>query len=69
MRSSKEETFSFIETDLLAAIESLPEKSLYPNTELGRATKGAAKTLLAKVYMYQSKWQEAFTLTNEVIFS
>ena len=68
-RVTKEEIYAFIETDLSEAIAALPEKSQYPASELGRATKGAAKTLLAKVSMYQNKWQEVMTLTNEVITS
>ena len=68
-RATKEATYAFIETDLTEAIASLPEKSEYPVSELGRATKGAAKALLAKVSMYQNKWQEVMTLTNEIIAS
>ena len=68
-RSTIDETFLFIEDDLIQAIESLPNKSQYPNIELGRATKGAAKTLLAKVSMYQEKWENVLALTNEVIES
>lgn len=68
-KATKEDTYSFIEQDLLDAIAALPEKSEYPASELGRATKGAAKTLLAKVSMYQNKWAEVMTLTNEVIAS
>ena len=56
-RKSKEEVYAFIEADLLAAIGALPEKSAYAISDLGRATKGAAHALLAKVYLYQSKWQ------------
>lgn len=68
-KASKEDTYAFIEQDLKDAILVLPEKSAYPNSELGRATKGAAKALLAKVSMYQNKWQEAKTLTDEIISS
>ncbi|WP_378177290.1 RagB/SusD family nutrient uptake outer membrane protein [Aquimarina sp. SS2-1] len=68
-RASREETFAFIEEDLLNAIELLPEKSQYNISELGRATKGAAKALLAKVSMYQNKWETVLTLTNEIISS
>ncbi|MFH4964853.1 RagB/SusD family nutrient uptake outer membrane protein [Gaetbulibacter sp. M235] len=68
-RATKEETYAFIETDLTEAIASLPEKSGYPISELGRATKGAAKALLAKVSMYQNKWPAVLTLTNEIIAS
>ena len=68
-RATKEETYEFIENDLIYAIGVLPEKSAYPEMELGRATKGAAKTLLAKVSMYQNKWNTVFNLTSEIISS
>ena len=68
-RKTKEETYAFIETDLNEAISLLPEKSEYPISELGRATKGAAKALLAKVSMYQGKWQLVKDLTDEIIIS
>ena len=68
-RSTKEETFLFIENDLIEAISVLPEKSTYPDIQLGRATKGAAKALLAKVSMYQNKWDKVLNLTNEIILS
>ncbi|TDD77342.1 RagB/SusD family nutrient uptake outer membrane protein [Flavobacterium caseinilyticum] len=57
IRKSKEDVYKFIETDLLAAIGALPEKSGYASSDLGRATKGAAHALLAKVYLYQRNWQ------------
>lgn len=56
--SPKAEIWAQIEKDLLDAAEALP--SVYAsNSELGRATKGAAKTLLAKAYMQQHKYNEA----------
>jgi hypothetical protein len=68
-RATIAETYLFIETDLQEAITLLPEKSEYPLAELGRATKGAARTLLAKVSMYQGKWQEVKDQTDLVIAS
>ena len=35
-RTSKELVYDFIETDLLAAIEALPEKDEYASADLGR---------------------------------
>ena len=64
-RVSKEEIYAFIISDLNEAIESLPVS--YSSVDLGRATKGAALTLLAKVNMYQGNWQEVLSLTNEVM--
>jgi hypothetical protein len=47
-RKSKAETYAQIEADLLDAIEKLPTKSQYAQSDLGRASKGAAQALLAK---------------------
>lgn len=56
--SSIAEVWRQIETDLTEAAESLPVT--YPDpTDLGRATRGAAYTLLAKAYMQQGKYAEA----------
>tara|TARA_R100000935_G_C2818514_1_gene158521 strand:+ start:17 stop:994 length:978 start_codon:yes stop_codon:yes gene_type:complete len=64
-RVSKEEIYAFITSDLNEAIASLPVS--YNSIDLGRATTGAALTLLAKVNMYQGNWQEVLSLTNEVM--
>ncbi|WP_437918627.1 RagB/SusD family nutrient uptake outer membrane protein [Sphingobacterium sp. LRF_L2] len=68
-RKPTTEVYAFIEEDLLFAIEHLPLKSAYASKDLGRATKGAAQGLLAKVYLYQSKWQEAATMAQNVLNS
>ncbi|PKV48613.1 SusD-like starch-binding protein associating with outer membrane [Aquimarina sp. MAR_2010_214] len=68
-RATKEEIYAFIETDLQEAILALPKKSEYDSADLGRATNGAAKALLAKVSMYQNKWIKVYELTNEIIGS
>jgi len=52
--------------DLRYAIANLPLRSA---TDVGRATKGAAETLLAKVDMYLKNWAEADSLTGDVISS
>ncbi len=69
VRKTKQETYAQIEADLLDAINRLPLKSEYPLTDLGRATKGAAQALLAKAYLYQEKWQQAFDMSGNVIDS
>ncbi|MBK5209341.1 MAG: RagB/SusD family nutrient uptake outer membrane protein [Flavobacteriaceae bacterium] len=68
-RASKEATYALIEKDLQEAIPVLLNKSQYEAVDLGRVTKGAAKALLAKVSMYQNKWPEVYSLTNEIIAS
>lgn len=69
-RTSTAEIWNTIEQDLKDAIVDLPVK--YINTELGRATKGAAIALLGKVYLYQKKWNEAqaqFTLLTKAPYT
>lgn len=68
-RKTKEETYAQIEADLLEAIEKLPLKGQYAPDNLGRATQGAAQALLAKAYLYQEKWQQAFDMSGNVITS
>ncbi len=68
-RKPKAEVYAYIEADLLDAIEKLPTKSEYASKDLGRATKGAAQALLAKVYLYQAKYQQAYDLASTVINS
>lgn len=68
-RATQEQTWEFIEKDLNEAVSLLPEKSTYPAGDLGRATKGAALTLLGKVSIYQKKWQQAYDALSKVIGS
>lgn len=66
-RASTEEVYKFIEDDLIAAAAVLPQRSEYPATDMGRATRGAALGLLGKVYLYQDKWQAAHDVLEDVI--
>jgi hypothetical protein len=52
------DVYTQIETDLNEAISGLP-MTLDLETEAGRLTRGAAKALLGKVYLYQGKNSEA----------
>ena len=62
-------TWSKIEEDFTNAATLLPERSEYAAEDLGRATKGAALSMLAKTYLYQEKWQQAYETAKEVIES
>lgn len=64
-RTSKTQIYAQIEQDLQEAEAVLPETRT--GAAVGRATSGAAKTLLAWVYLTQEKWQEAASKSNEVI--
>ncbi|MCT4603627.1 MAG: RagB/SusD family nutrient uptake outer membrane protein [Marinifilum sp.] len=64
-RSSVEEVYAQIETDLLAAIEVLPDVP----EQTGRVTRGAARALLGKAYLFQDKFSEAASVLEQVITS
>jgi len=68
-KSSEEDIYNFIIADLNAAIDALPLKSEYPGSELGRATKGAAQGLLAKVYLFRQDYENALSNAQAVIQS
>ncbi len=55
--------------DLQFAADNLPEKSDYSEADLGRATRGAAKALLARIHLYYGNFDEVERLTLEVINS
>jgi hypothetical protein len=61
------EVYAFIEKDLQFAAMSLPQK--WDAKYIGRATSGAAYGLLAKVYLYEKKWQDAMSTAGIVINS
>ena len=67
-RASKEEIYKVIVEDLQYAADYLPMKG-DANSEVGRATKGAAQSFLAKVYLYQKDYQKAYDLSLAVIQS
>ncbi|RTE53984.1 RagB/SusD family nutrient uptake outer membrane protein [Arenibacter aquaticus] len=66
-RSPAPEVWAFIEGDLKEAVEGLKVPAELPDNDLGRATEGAAKALLAKAYVFQKKWTEADPLLSSVI--
>ncbi len=68
-RSPASEVYDLIIQDLQDAIPLLPEKPGEGSSNLGRATKGAAKALLGKVYLFLEMWPEAETQLGEVIDS
>lgn len=68
-RASADAIFTLIETDLLAAVTDLPEKSAYGPADLGRASKGAAKAMLARMYLFRGDFQNAERYALEVITS
>lgn len=69
-RTPKAQVWAQIEKDLTEAAAVLPDKSGYDgDVDAGRATKGAAKALLVKAYIYQKKFTDAERLAQEIIAS
>jgi hypothetical protein len=68
-RATAEAVYALIVQDLMDAIAVLPEKSGYAAEDLGRATKGAARALLAEVYLFQKDYADAYTYAKQVIDS
>jgi hypothetical protein len=64
-KTPKDQVWAAIETDLTDAAAILPPS--YGSADLGRATKGAALALHAKVSMYQGKWNQVLEYTNSVM--
>lgn len=64
-RTPKAQVWAAIEKDLDDAAAALPQT--YPAADRGRATKGAALALHAKVAMYLGKWDQVLSLTNTVM--
>ena len=59
------QVYAQIEQDLTDAASVLPQT--YSGADIGRATKGAALALHAKVAMYQKKWPDVLNYTNQVM--
>jgi hypothetical protein len=67
-RNAAAEVFAQVVADLQFAEQNLPE-SYQANNGLGRATKGAATGLLAKVYLTLGEWQKCVDQCNTTINS
>lgn len=65
-KADEAKVYNQIEADLLAA-EQLPNYLEYNEKDKARASRGAAKSLLAKVYLTQEKWLLARDKAKEVI--
>lgn len=65
VQSTPEQLWAAIEKDLNDAAASLPIS--YGPADVGRATKGAALALHAKVSMYQNKWSDVLNFSKQVM--
>ena len=66
-QTSQADVYAQVENDLKDAIDILPTE--YPSGEYGRFTRGAAKTLLSRLYLAQERWADAAKILKEVIDS
>ncbi len=66
-QSTAAQLYAFIESDLQFAAANLPAS--WDQRFVGRATRGAANGLLAKVYLTQQKWTLAMSTANLVMTS
>ncbi|MFA6084079.1 RagB/SusD family nutrient uptake outer membrane protein [Mucilaginibacter sp.] len=65
-RSSQDEVFAQVESDLKTAAGLLPWKESLPTSEIGRATKGAALGYLGSAQMWLKKYTEALASYNQL---
>src|SRR5205085_7425658 len=73
-RNTPQEVYAQIEQDLKDAIAALPSAKSYTGSDVGRASRGAAKTLLAKVYLQRAgtgvgtaaDWASALAMAKQV---
>lgn len=66
-KSSKDEVLNYLLEQVDQAIEKLPEE--WPQSENGRATKGAAMALKARVLLYNERWDEAAATAKQIMDS
>jgi len=65
-RSSTDSIYNCIISDLTDA-SSLPAKSAYSSEDAYRVTRGFAKTMLAKTYMFRQDYKSAETVLHEIV--
>jgi hypothetical protein len=65
-RTSKDDVYKQIISDLTTAMDTLPTRESYSGPDVGRASKGSATGLLAKVYLTLGDYQKAVELCKEV---
>jgi len=68
-QSSEDQVWAQIESDANVAIKDLPSQSNQAITDRGRATSGAAQSLLLEAYMWEKKFTQAQALGDGIITS
>ncbi len=65
-RTPKDQVYQHIITDLTDAMNMLPARETYSGSNVGRASKGSATGLLAKVYLTLGDFQKTIDLCKQV---
>lgn len=69
--TSVEDMDKFIIADLEYAAANLPvnynEHTIYPTTDVGRASKGGALSLLMRLYLRERNWQKVLDVTTQIM--
>ncbi|TDE14510.1 RagB/SusD family nutrient uptake outer membrane protein [Dyadobacter psychrotolerans] len=66
-RSTLRQTYDQVEKDLIEAIAKLPETRASTDLTRAKATKPAARALLARYYLYNQQWAKAEQFATEAI--
>ncbi|MCE7040289.1 RagB/SusD family nutrient uptake outer membrane protein [Dyadobacter sp. CY312] len=66
-RNTLRETYDQVEKDLIEAIAKLPETRASTDLSKAKATKPAARALLARYYLYNRQWDKAEQFATEAI--
>ena len=64
-RTPRSEIYAQLENDLIFAAANLPDT--WPAQDTGRVTRGAALSLLGKIYLFQDKFADAVNALDQVI--
>ena len=64
-RSSAQDVWKLVEADLMEAAATLPA-AWQANADIGRATKGAALAFLVRSYLWEQKYTEAVTASEQL---
>src|SRR5690606_28871102 len=67
LQADSTEVFTLIVSDLIEVKKELPIE--YPSSDRTRANKWSASALLAQVYLYQQRWQEALDEADAILSS
>ena len=59
-RADISDIYTLMKSDLRSAMQRLPERSEWGTSDIGRASKGAAEALMAKLYLYESSYAKYY---------